>query len=157
MKDIVAAMREAIDMFYFIRRGGCHVLISLCLLFVAPKQSFAGNAGSFLHAYPLPVATNQYQITDLTSPIPFPEGYALSATVTPGEFFPVSFVLQSTQALSGVTIQSSSLTGNISLPSSAVDIRLVKTWYSYSDGLCTCHAGKYLIPELLVKDDALVQ
>ena len=120
--------------------------------------SASASSASYLQTYPLPVPTKQYQIVETTAPLPFPQGSLLPITTTPGEFEPASFVLHSSEALTGITIQASSLIGpgGSEIPSSSVDIRLVKTWYQASDGNCSCNIGKYLIPELLVKDDALV-
>lgn len=123
-----------------------------------PSTSPGARPASFLQSYPLPVPTKHYQIIETTSPLPFHQGSLLPITATPGEFEPASFVLHSAEALSGITIQASSLIGprGNEIPWSSVDIRLVKTWYQASDGNCSCNIGKYLIPELLVKDDALV-
>src|SRR5439155_18891073 len=75
---------------------------------------------------------------------------------TPGEFAPVTFVLRAGESLSGVNIQPSALVGPGTIPAGNVDVRLVKTWYQASSGNCSCDVGKFLIPELLLKDDALV-
>ena len=123
--------------------------------FLAPPV-FAGNAGSFLRAYPLPVPTKQYQVIETTSPLPAPEGYSISLTAATGKFEPTTFVLRAGEALSGINIQVSALTGPGTIPAGNVDVRLVKTWYQDSSGNCSCDVGKFLIPEILVKDDALI-
>jgi Putative binding domain, N-terminal len=121
---------------------------------VAPV--YAGNAGSFLRAYPLPLPTKQYQVIETTSPLPAPEGYAMAISATPGEFVSATFVLRAGEALSGVNVQSSALTGPGTVPAGNVDIRVVKTWYQASSGDCACDVGTFLIPEVLLKDDALI-
>jgi Putative binding domain, N-terminal len=123
-------------------------------LLVSP--AYAGNAGSFLLAYPLPVPTKQYQVIETTYPLPAPEGYSLAISATPGEFTPATFVLRAGEALSGVNVQASALTGPGTIPAGNVDVRLVKTWYQASTGDCSCDVGTFLIPELLLKDDALI-
>src|SRR5262249_3830128 len=96
---------------------------------------------------------------DTTFPLPVPEGYSLSISVAPDEFEPATFVLRANENLSGINIQVSPLVNGAgaSLPSSAVDVRIVKTWYQPTSGNCTCDLGKFLIPELLIHDDALVK
>lgn len=113
-----------------------------------------------LQTYPLAVPTNAYLIVDNSSMASYTAGTALSITATPGEYSSASFVISSlSQALSNVTIEASALSGpsGDQIPSSSIDIRLVKTWYQPSNGVCTCDIGKYLIPELLVHDDALIK
>src|SRR5215510_4604509 len=99
--------------------------------FLAPPV-FAGNAGSFLRAYPLPVPTKQYQVIETTSPLPVPEGYSISISAATGKFEPATFVLRAGEALSGINIQASALVGPGTIPASNVDVRLVKTWYQAS-------------------------
>jgi hypothetical protein len=131
----------------------------LCGFFFAlifTHTGWAGNAGSFLLAYPLPVPTKQYQVIETTYPLPAPEGYSMAISATPGEFAPATFVLRAGEALSGVNVQTSALTGPGTIPAASVNVRLVKTWYQASTGNCSCDVGTFLIPELLLKDDALI-
>jgi hypothetical protein len=130
----------------------------VCAFFPAACTSHSSGSASYLDIYPLPVATKQYQIVETTSPLPFPQGSELPITTAPGEIVPASFVLHSGELLTGITIRASSLKGahGSVIPSGNVDVRVVKTWYQASDGNCSCNVGKYLIPEILVKDDALV-
>jgi len=132
-------------------------LLAASFALAAAAPAFAGNAGAFLRAYPLAVPTKQYQIIETTSPLPAPEGYSLSNTAAAGEFEPATFVLRASEALSGINIQASPLTGPGTIPSGNVDVRLVKTWYQSSTGNCSCDVGKFLIPEVLLKDDALIK
>ena len=85
------------------------VFLVLTLFFpgVLVSSAYAGNAGSFLLAYPLPVPTKQYQVIETTYPLPAPEGYALAISATPGEFAPATFVLRAGEALTGVNVQAS--------------------------------------------------
>ena len=125
---------------------------------VSSAASVVTVSNPFFQIFPLPEATKQYQVIDTTYPLPAPEGYSISMSVAQEESEPTTFVLRATEALSGININVSSLTGPSGsiLSASAIDIRLVKTWYQPSSGNCTCDVGKFLIPELLLKDDALV-
>lgn len=116
-----------------------------------------GEASAALQIYPLPVPTKQYQIVETTFPLPVAEGYSFSTSTATGKFQPVSFVLRASEALRGIQITVSPLLGPATIPSSNVDVRLVKTWYQASSGNCSCDVGKYLIPEILLKDDGLVR
>ncbi|MCP4612730.1 MAG: hypothetical protein GY845_28885, partial [Planctomycetes bacterium] len=80
----------------------------------------------------------------------------ISITASPGEFEPASFVVQANQNISSLQVQASNLTGTSgSIPSSNVDIRVVKVWYQ--SGVTVVHESKVLTPELLLKDDSLVK
>ena len=99
---------------------------------------------------------NNIQVIETTYPLPAPEGYALAISATPGEFAPATFVLRAGEALTGVNVQASALAGPGTIPAGNVDVRWVKTWYQASTGVCSCDVGTFLIPELLLKDDALI-
>jgi hypothetical protein len=128
--------------------------LTLCVL--PCWNAVSANAASFLQVYPLPVPTKQYQINETTYPLPVAQGNTLSTSCAPDEFEPVTFVLRTSQSLSGITLRASALTGPSTIGAEFVDLRLVKTWYQPNDGNDTSRREKFLIPELLVKDDALV-
>ena len=84
------------------------------------------------------------------------------------QFEVATFIITAQKDLSGITISVPNLydgQGN-SIPSSAIDVRLVKVWYQASpDGIEYTTTGSnpefpavgyYLTPELLLKDDSLV-
>ena len=74
-----------------------------------------------------------------------------------GEFEPISFVLRSNINIDNVSIVPSNLiksSGGL-IPSSAVDVRLVKCWYQA--GTSVAKGEKQFVPELLVKNDSLVK
>ncbi len=81
-----------------------------------------------------------------------------------GEYEPASFVMRSmVRDLKNIRISVSDLVGsNGTIPSSRLDVRFVKVWFQAGGGWNTVglsHMGqtKILVPELLLKDDGLVQ
>ncbi len=78
-----------------------------------------------------------------------------------GEYEPASFVLWSPDATAGLTLATSDLRGPAGvIPAANVDVRWVKCWYQAGGawvGVGQDRAHKVLVPELLLKDDALVK
>ncbi|HPP12994.1 MAG TPA: hypothetical protein PKW42_09715, partial [bacterium] len=75
----------------------------------------------------------------------------LKITACPGEYEPGSFVVRAISDMKGLEIQPGELVGSGGkIPSSAVDIKVVKCWYQDED-------GRRLVPELLLNDDSLVK
>jgi len=78
-----------------------------------------------------------------------------------GEYEPASFVVRSSREIKALTASVSDLQGDHGvIPSSAVDIRVVKCWYqagSAGFGHDQRKDQKVLVPELLLKDDSLVR
>jgi len=92
-------------------------------------------------------------------PVPAFPGSSLRARACPGEVEPASFVIRAEKPIHNIKIFASdflSKTGDLLGPE-AVDIRLVKSWYQAGDGDVVKEGRSYLTPELLVKDDALIQ
>ena len=94
----------------------------------------------------------------------------ISDTITfkasPGEFEPASFVILANQDINSMTIESTNLTGSGgTIPITDVDIRIVKCWYqgdysnymNYNNAWNLSVKGRYLTPELLLKDDSLIK
>jgi hypothetical protein len=81
----------------------------------------------------------------------------LSLVACPGEYEPASFVIYAQQDLNQVNISASDLKnkGEV-IPSKAIDVRVVKCWYQGGPGL-GYDGKKYLTPELLLKNDDLIQ
>ena len=85
----------------------------------------------------------------------------ISLTASPGEYEPASFVVQAQQNIFALLAQPTSLTGPAgSIPSSSIDIHVVKSWYQagFEDGMLGNFGvtGRFLTPELLLKDDSLI-
>lgn len=91
----------------------------------------------------------------LTSPV----GGVLSATACRGEFESRSAMVYALRDLEQLKVSASALTSatGASIPASAVDIRIVKWWYQGASGGIGYSPKKALVPELLLKDDALVR
>lgn len=84
---------------------------------------------------------------------------ALYLLATPGEYEPASFVVYANEAVSELEIRPTALrhAGNGELVQGALDVRVVKRWYQSSFGARADKELRYLTPELLVYDDALVR
>jgi len=92
--------------------------------------------------------------------IPAAPGNTLSVTACRNEFEPASFILRAQKDLSGITIGVPNLSDaqENTIPSSALDVRLVKVWYQAApDTIYLKTAGYYLTPELLLRDDSFVK
>jgi len=91
--------------------------------------------------------------------IPAVPGNNVSIAACRNESEAASFIISAQKNLSGITISVPALRnarGN-SIPSSAIDVRLVKVWYQAAPSdISYKTAGYYLTPELLLKDDSLV-
>jgi len=75
----------------------------------------------------------------------------------PGEYEPASFVVRALDDVSPLEAKATELTGeNGSIPSSNIDIRVVKCWYQAGVEVWDIN-HKLLTPELLLKDDSLVK
>lgn len=84
----------------------------------------------------------------------------ITITASPGEYEPASFVVRSSTNIDNLTVVVSDLTGPGELiPAGNVDIRVVKCWYQAGTGnnVWGDVTGKFLTPELLLKNDSLVK
>lgn len=102
-------------------------------------------------------AISNTRILPNSYPVPGKKGHDLYITACRGEYEPASFAIQARQPIKGLTLRAGDLhNGRTLIPSDAVDIRVVKVWfqagYKIND---TKHP--VLAPELLLKDDDLVQ
>jgi Concanavalin A-like lectin/glucanases superfamily len=74
----------------------------------------------------------------------------ISIRACPGEYYPASFAVKAHKDIDDMTVTAGNLiSGTNSISSSNINIRVVKCWYQWP--------GKYLTPELLLKDDSLVK
>ncbi len=109
--------------------------------------------------YVVPAITDNKILPNSTIPPSFISD-TISLRASPGEFTPASFVIRSNEDIESVTIEVNNLTGsNGEIQSTNIDLRTVKCWYQGSYGSDTSGylvRGRYLTPELLLKDDSLV-
>ncbi|MBU0608970.1 MAG: hypothetical protein KKI08_13880 [Armatimonadetes bacterium] len=85
-------------------------------------------------------------------------GEGLQAAACPGEYESVSAFVFAFRDLTAITASCSDLKGKAgTIPASEVNIRVVKTWFQGASNGIGFTPKKWLIPELLLKDDALVR
>ena len=90
-------------------------------------------------------------------PVPGIVGTEVSVSACAGEYEPASFALQAIKDLRDVTVECSGAeTGEFTLPSSQIDIRIVKCWWQAGVGIADVR-NPTLTPELLLKDPDLVR
>lgn len=105
--------------------------------------------------------TSGVMILPDTFPVPGKLSNTISLTATPGEYEPASFVLRplsDVRSLELVVSDFKSKKGTI--PSSNIDIKIVKCWYQAEGAWFSKDRrgpGKVLIPELLLNDDTLIK
>ncbi len=82
-----------------------------------------------------------------------------SVSACAGEYVLVSALVHALQAVSNLTVTSSSLVSSagIVIPASSVDVKVLKSWFQGNPSSVAATAQKYLVPELLLKDDNLVK
>jgi hypothetical protein len=108
---------------------------------------------------------NKVQVLPATSPTPGELTDVLTMTAAAGEYEPASFILKATSGSIGpLELVPSDLSGTAgTIPAANVDVRVVKPWFQ--SGLAWVGNTKtapddfsqVLVPELLLKDDALVK
>jgi len=104
----------------------------------------------------LPAITNVKRLPQQLPSDALP-GPTMALTACPGEYESASFGIFALQNLNGIKVTASDLTGPAGVvPSSALDLRVVKVWYQAGRNVGFQNL-KLLTPELLLKDDSLVQ
>ena len=129
--------------------------------YAALKSDYiSSHPGQSIIPYPWEPTTS-IKVLPINYEIPAAPGNSFAISACRDEFEPASFIISSQKDLSGITITVPDLSdgkGN-TIPSSALDVRLVKVWYQSSSSQTDIHStgGYYLTPELLLKDDSLVK
>jgi hypothetical protein len=79
-------------------------------------------------------------------------------TATPGEYEPASLAIEAFANLDNLSVSVSNLNrnGGGTIPSSNIDISVVKCWYQSGSDTIGYLGQKILVPELLLKDDSLI-
>ena len=104
----------------------------------------------------LPAIANEKRLPHQLPPDALP-GPTMTLTACPGEYESASFGVFALQNLNGIKVSASDLTGPAgTVPASALDLRVVKVWYQAGRNVGFQNL-KLLTPELLLKDDSLVQ
>ena len=104
----------------------------------------------------VPAVTDVYVLPDRSVP---PAGRpVVYLAAAPGEYEPASFVVHALADLAPLRLMPGTLTLDVEPDAAAIplDLRVVKRWYQASFGAGADKQLRYLTPELLLYDDALV-
>ena len=104
-----------------------------------------------------PKAITNSRLETSVFPIPAPLAKALSLSGCRGEYESVTAAVYALDDVKGLRVSATALKGPAgTIPASAIDIHVVKCWYQAGRGIGDLR-NKMLVPELLLKDDALVR
>lgn len=118
----------------------------------------AKAAGRNFVAYPWNSPTTLQRATGPGGEFAPSAGGSLATAACPGEYESVSAFIHAFQDLPGLRVSCSDLKGPAgTIPASAVDMYIVKAWYQGASNNIGYTPKKWLIPELLLKDDDLVR
>jgi len=122
-------------------------------------QAADASTESGINIYVVPAITDE-KILPTTSISNSYISNEISIVGCPGEYEPVSFVINASDDINSLQLVITNLIGeHTSISSNYVDIRIVKCWYQASS--ISVWVGdnkqKFLTPELLLKDDSLVR
>lgn len=132
------------------------IVVNLCFFCLAEKVATATDLQDIFGIREVPAISDNMV---LPSTILHPGRSVSSFTVTAcrGEYEPLSFVLRPSTRLTGVQVSVSDLKGESgSIPSDAVDIRVVKCWFQAGTKIYQTNK-RILVSELLLKDDKLIR
>lgn len=83
--------------------------------------------------------------------------YLLTSRTTPGEFESMSFVVQALRELENIEFKTADLTApHHTIANTALDMRVVKEWFQSGYAINDLN-HKHRVPELLLKNDALIR
>jgi hypothetical protein len=123
------------------------------------NEYIANHPGQAIIPYPWEPITS-IRVLPFDYEIPTDPSNNFSISACRNQFEAASFIINSQKKLSEINIIVPNLydvQGNI-IPSSAIDVRLVKVWYQAApNDIKYTTAGHYLTPELMLKDDSLVK
>jgi len=130
------------------------IVLSLVVGFLAHPAKSTG--GERITTYVVPAITDT-KILPTTSISSDYVSNRVSIVACRGEYEPASFVIRANEKITSLALEATSLSGaSSSIPSSNVDIRVVKCWYVAGTNM-PYREAKTLVPELLLKDDSLVK
>ena len=122
----------------------------------ASEKRIAAGKGGEIAFYVLRPITNEKILPDFP-PVPDKVSHQISLVLCPGEYEPASFVVHAINDVSGLEVEAGDLKSKTAaIAASNIDIRVVKCWYQSSQDTST-KVGRFLLPELLLKDDSLVR
>ena len=108
------------------------------------------------HTFILPAITNE-RVVPCRWPTHILPERTLKLTACPGEYESGNWGIYALADLPRINLEATDLEGPAgTVPASAVDLRVVKVWYQAGRNVWFTHS-KLLTPELLLKDDGLVQ
>jgi hypothetical protein len=129
------------------------------LNYLSLKDEYIKNhPGQVIIPYPWNPTTST-KVLPFNYEIPAYPSNNFSITACRDQFESASFIINSQKGLSGIEIYIPDLKSSkgTTIPADAINVRLVKVWYQASEGTIENEGGVHVLtPELLIKDDSLV-
>jgi hypothetical protein len=130
------------------------IILVMLMGFAAQPAKAAGETGVTI--YVVPTMTND-KILPTTSISSEFMSSSISIVGCAGEYEPASFVVKANEDIQSLQVEATDLAGvTSSIPSSNIDIRVVKCWWQ-AGTIIKDTTHKLLTPELLLHDDSLVK
>ena len=163
VKESVAKARERVEAFAERGYGSKQELNALESALVVTRYGpetiraiAAGLASGQPYLTYTPEAISNSQLATSTFPIPARVGTKLACAGCRGEYESVTLAVYALEDVEGMRVTVSDLEGRSgAIPSDAVDVHVVKSWYQAGVGIWP--NTKVFVPELLLKDDRLVR
>lgn len=132
------------------------IVINLCFFCLAEKVATATDLQDEFGVREVPAISDNMILPSTIIP-PGRSVNSFAVTACRGEYEPLSFVLRPRTRLTGVQVSVGDLEGESgSIPSDAVDIRVVKCWFQAGTKIYQTNK-RILVSELLLKDDKLIR
>jgi PKD repeat protein len=150
-------------------RSICLLILTIlfCSMPVLAADPYAAQKAAYITAHPgqslIPYSWNTSttsQVLPFDYSIPAAPGNNISLSACRNEFEPASLIITAQKNITAIGVSVSDLKNNLgnTIPSAAVDVRLVKVWYqANANDIFYNTPNKFLTPELLLKDDSLVK
>ena len=135
-------------------------LYALLWLLTVASTAHAIDAGT-MEIRIVPAITDNYILDDYR-PSVAEQSTTIRMVAAPNEYEPASFVIFANETIDGLNLTATSLVGSDgeTLSGAVLDIRIVKRWYQRNFAINSDPADlrlRFMIPELLVYDDALIK
>lgn len=123
------------------------------------------ESNAVITTYPMQFLNNTRILPNSDTNLP-PAGLNVSSNITPGNYEASSFVIKTNNTLSDVTITATELSDGAghNIPTSAIDIKTIKSWYQadnneygYSAPIVDGSFKYILTPELLLNNDSIIR